>query len=597
MRRAGLGLAGAALGIWSALLIGCSTDEFRLQSFDDDKPDKASQLRTVGSVTSVWGVQPVRVYGVGIVHGLRSGGGNSKPGPLRQQALRMLKEMGCTDPVAFLAQPDVAVVRVSAVVPPGVQKGDRLEVEVEVDPSQPLESLRGAILLPCELSEYADRAQLSGGRQPSGDLKGRTLVRAEGPVLVGLADINDRNRERRGRIWEGGRCLIDRNFGLILNRENKDARLAKLIADRINERFYGLYRGAMRGMAEAKNDTLVTLRIPYQYKNNWPRYLRVVRQIPLREPPTQRSVYLMQLGEELLDPVKSVPAALKLEALGNEGVPLLKRGLEHPSPLVRFTSAEALAYLGEPACAEPLAELIERDPRLRAYGLTALASLDEAVCHIQLRRLLHADSAETRYGAFRALRTLDDRDPAIPGIAINDFHLHVVAPESKPMVHLSTTRRAEVVLFGNGVRLQPPFALEAGPEFVVTAQEGENVCRVARLSTRAAPAREECSLELEEVLRKLGALGAGYADVFPLLLQAHQTGCLSCRVVVDAVPQAPSVYALVNQAAMDGFEVDVEADADHAVDLGMTPNLFSQPSSRGSKPAKDGVGSGERADP
>lgn len=597
MQRAGLWTAGAAAGCLCLVVLGCSTDEFRLQSTDDDKPEKTAQVRTVGSVTSVWGVQSVRVYGVGVVHGLRSGGGNSKPGPLRQQALRMLKEMGCTDPVAFLAQPDVAVVRVSAVVPPAVQKGDRLEVEVEVDPAQPLTSLRGAILLPCELSEYADRAQITGGARPPGDLKGRTLVRAEGPVLVGISDLNDRNRERRGRIWEGGKCLIDRNFGLILNRDNKDARLAKVVADRINERFYGPYRGAMRGMAEAKNDTLITLRIPHQYKNNWPRYLRVVRQIPLREPQGRRTTYVLQLGEELLDPVKTVPAALKLEALGIEGVPLLKRGLEHPSPLVRFASAEALAYLGEPAGVEPLAELIEADPRLRAYGLAALASLDEAVCHVQLRQLLHADSAETRYGAFRALRILDDRDPAIPGLSLNDFFLHQAAPDSKPMVHLSTTRRAEIVLFGSGIRLQPPFVLEAGPDFLVTAREGDQVCRIARISTQAAPVKEECSLELYDVLRRLGALGAGYADVFPMLLKAHQSGCLSCRVVVDAVPQAPSVYALVNQAALDGFEVDVEEDADNAVDLGMTPNLFHQLNRRGSSAAKEGAQAEERNRP
>jgi len=580
-----LGCCGLA---WLCLaLSGCGSEQFRLPLDDDNDIDSASQVRTVGSVTSVSGVQPVRVYGVGVVHGLRQGGGSSKPGPLRQQALRLLKEQGCKDPVGFLAQPDVAVVRVTAVVPPAVQKGDLVEVEVEVDPAEPLESLRGAILLPCELSEYADRAELTGGARPAGTLKGRTLLRAEGPVIVGLSQVGDRNRDRRGRIWEGGRSLIERNFGLLLNRENKDARTAKLVADRINERFYGFYRGAMRGMAEAKNDTLVTLRVPYNYRNNWPRFLRVVRQIPLREPAGGTSSYALQLGEDLLDPVKAIPAALKLEALGSESVPLLKRGLGHPSPLVRFAAAEALAYLGDPACAEPLAELAEQDPRLRAYGLAALASLDEAACHLQLRRLLGSDSAETRYGAFRSLRILDERDPAIPGLSISDFHLHRVAPESKPMVHLSTTRRAEVVLFGSDLRFEPPFALEAGPDFVLTAREGENVCRIARLSTRSEPTKVESSLEVEEVLRKMASLGAGYSDVFTLLLKAQQQGCLTCRVAVDAVPQAPSVYALVNQAALQGFEPDETENADEAVDMGMTPNLFSIPTRRTPRPGSE----------
>jgi flagellar basal body P-ring protein FlgI len=575
--------AGLCLGILLLSLVGCSTEQFRLQSSDDDKSEKPLDVKTVGSVTSIYGVQPVRVFGVGVVYGLSEKGGATKPGPLRQQGIRLLKEMGCKDPVAFLAQPDVAVVRVAAILPPGIQKGEPVDVDVEVDPGDPVPSLRGGTLLECELSEYADKQQLRGGEGPRGDLKGHVLVKAQGPLLVGLGEIGDKNRERRGRIWGGGKCLVDRNFGLILNKDSKDARTAKLVADRINERFYGPFRGTMRGMAEAKTDNLVTLRIPHQYKNNWPRYLRVVRQLPLRENTSRRNQYARQLGEQLLDPAMTVVAALKLEALGTEAISSLKRGLEQESPLVRFTAAEALAYLGEPCCAEPLAQLIEQDPRLRAYGLTALASLDESVCHIQLRRLLAADSAETRYGAFRALRTLDDRDQAIPGMPISDFHLHRAAPDSKPMIHIATTRRAELVLFGDEQALLPPFALQAGHDFLVTAREGEETCKVARISARSTPLKEECSLKVDEVVRKLGAMGATYADVVELLQQADQRQNLTCRVLVDAVPQAPSVYALVNQGAALAFEADADEDADNAVDLGMTPNLFSQPGRRAAK--------------
>jgi hypothetical protein len=306
----------------------------------------------------------------------------------------------------------------------------------------------------------------------------------------------------------------------------------------------------------------------------------VIRQLPVRETTSRRNQYARQLGEELLDPAKTVVAALKLEALGTEAVPTLQRGLTHQSPLVRFTSAEALAYLGEPCCAEPLAQLVEQDPRLRAYGLTALASLDESVCHVQLRRLLGSDSAETRYGAFRALRTLDEKDMAIPGMAINDFHLHRAAAASKPLIHVSTTRRAELVLFGDEQNFLPPFALQAGPDFLIKANDGATTCTIARLSTKNSRVKEECSLRVDDVVRKIGALGATYADVVDLLQQAQLHQSLSCRVMVDAVPQAPSVYALVNQGAASGFEADEAEDADNAVDLGMTPNLFSLPNKR-----------------
>src|SRR5262249_40006689 len=159
--------------------------------------------------------------------------------------------------------------------------------------------------------------------------------------------------------------------------------------------------------------------------------------------------------------------------------------LNSEHPLVRFCSAEALAYLGSPSCGTELALAIEQQPALRAYGLTAMASLDEAVCHVELRRLMDSSSPETRYGAFRALRALDEREEAIGGEQFNEsFWLHRVAPHSRPLVHVSTGRRAEVVLFGEEAALAPPFAILAG-EFTITAGKEDDRCTISRISLRA----------------------------------------------------------------------------------------------------------------
>src|SRR5207244_9284215 len=135
-------------------------------------------------------------------------------------------------------------------------------------------------------------------------------------------------------------------------------------------------------------------------------------------------------------------AALRLEALGTDSIPALKLGLESEHVLVRFAAAEALAYLGCPACGEELARLVEQQPALRAYSLTALASLNEAVSHVKLTELLGSKSAETRYGAFRALRALDEHDATVQGEMLNEsFWLHRLAPGAPGLVHLSSSRR------------------------------------------------------------------------------------------------------------------------------------------------------------
>src|SRR5262249_40022518 len=158
----------------------------------------------------------------------------------------------------------------------------------------------------------------------------------------------------------------------------------------------------------------------------------------------------------------------------------------------------------------------------RAFALTALASLDEAVCHLKLKELVLADlDDEIRYGAFLALRTLNENDPLVQGEQLNDaFWLHRVAKDSRPFVHLPTTKRAEVVLFGESPRLKPPFSILAG-EFAVTATAHDSRCMVSRFPLHNAPARRPCSLELDEVIRTMADLGAQYPEVLTLLQQAN----------------------------------------------------------------------------
>lgn len=534
-------------------------------------PPKLPELKTVGTYTSVWGVDSVRVYAVGVVVGLEGRGSNPPPGEMRLQALRLLKVRGVPDPEAYLRSGDAAVVTVSAVLPPGIRKDDPLDADVELMPEDKQSNLRGGELLPCDLYEYLDANQLSmRGGEGTRPMRHKRLARASGPLSSSPdSPLGENGRMRRARVWGGAKAVEDRHFALVINSEHQQAALAIAIAEAINSRFHGEHRGSVRGMAEARTKALVALRVPEQYRHNWLRYLRVIRQLPLRTDPMLREQLRRQYAQELLDPAQTIAAALCLEALGPDGTPALKQALSSAHPLVRFAAAEALAYLGEPACGEVLAEVIRRDPGLRALGLTALASLDEAVSHIKLRELLREPHAELRFGAFRALQALNPNDRHVAGELINQsFHLHEVALDSPGLVHLSTVTRPEVVLFGEEPLLLPPFSLMAGPDYTVTAKAGDGHCIVSRICARQGNAQEKCSLRVRDVIRTLGAMGAQYGDIVDLLRQAAHIESLSCPLAIDALPQVPTVYDLAQRSGL--------TEGEATTDLGGTPNLFAR---------------------
>jgi len=122
--------------------------------------------------------------------------------------------------------------------------------------------------------------------------------------------------------------------------------------------------------------------------------------------------------------------------------------------------------------------------------------------------------------------------------------------DGPPLVHVSITRRAEIVQFGEEPTLLPPFSFLCG-EFTVTAGREDVRCTVRRLSPQHTSRPEQCSLRLSDVLHTLADMGGTYAEAVDLIHQAGEYNGLSCPVAFDALPQAPSVYALAKKGAQD----------------------------------------------
>lgn len=588
------------LALLLATLVGCLEPKPRGQR-EEESDRERYPVKLVGDVTTFANADPVPVHGVGLVEDLDGTGGPAPPGGLRDTLEHDLQTQRVPDAKAMLHSDSCSLVLVSALVPAGAHKGDRIDVEVHLAPGSRTTSLRGGRLRRCLLYNHEFLSNVSA--QYAGTnaaLKGHPIACAEGSLLVGFGSGDENDRMTRGRIWEGAVCRIDRPFHLLMNSNQQFARVAANVAGRINTTFQGaLLGGPDAELASAKTNSFVLLNMPPQYKHNPQRYLRVVRMVPLEDADSSekrpgRLPYRAQLAEDLLDPARTVVAALRLEALGTASIPALKQGLQAAHPLVRFCSAEALAYLGSASCAEELGHAVKQQPYLRAYALTALASLDEAVCRDHLYDLLSADGDdETRYGAFRALRALDERDETVRGQLLGDaFWLHQIAPETSPLIHVSLSRRPEIVLFGKGHALVPPFRLLAG-EFAITAGAGDQRCTISHFplhGDQEGGSRVRCSLELPDILKAMAAQGASFAEVIELLRQSDSCRCLSCRLRHDALPQAVTVQQLAAAGKAEGEKarnpktpkpVDgVEIIKPDTVDLGATPALYQEPTTR-----------------
>src|SRR5262249_42973358 len=153
-----------------------------------------------------------------------------------------------------------------------------------------------------------------------------------------------------------------------------------------------------------KTGEYIDILIHPRYKDNVSRYMQVLRNIAINESPSSLQARLVFLEQQLGDPLTSASAAIRLEAIGDDQAKeVLAHGLASNHREVKFYSAEALAYLDETSAVPVLAEVARNEPALRVNALAALSAMDDANAYDALRSLLEVKSAETRYGAFRAL--------------------------------------------------------------------------------------------------------------------------------------------------------------------------------------------------
>jgi flagellar basal body P-ring protein FlgI len=521
-----------------AAFTGCTAPFMRGQSPDSelDAITQESTVRLVGDFVSPWGLNYLKIESIALVTGLSGTGSDPPPSPQRQRLVDEMQSHEVERPNEVLASPNTAMVLVRGYLPPGAQKGDRFDVEVLNPSRSETASLRGGWLM---LSRLRQMEVLDNSIQ-TGHVVGLT----QGPVLVdAVFETGDKAAlESRGMVLGGGTVRQPRSLGLVIRGEEHSIMTTTFIGTALNGRFHTFDAGIKVGVATPKDNKFIELAVHPRYKNNISRYIRVVRNVAVRETPVERLARMELLQQQLMEPTSASLAALRLEAIGRDAIRVLQKGLRSRDAEVRFYSAEALAYLDVAEAAGPLAEAAKNEPAFRWHALTALATMDHVGAYEGLSELLHVTSAETRYGAFRAMQARNPFDPLVRGEVLSDqFRYHVISSTGEPMVHVARFRTPEIVVFGHEQRLNPNAVLFAGKEIMVKALDA-NRMKVSRFSPGKDDQSVECSTKLDDVIRAIAQLGGGYGDALQALQEAKQGNYLQGRLVLDAVPKPGRSY-------------------------------------------------------
>ena len=540
------GLGSLGLGALS----GCANPLFRGQT-PDEIPVEEKERTLIGDYTRPSGLNWIKVESIALVNGLNDTGSDPPPSEQRQLLIAEMQTHGVTNASKILGSAQCSMVLVTGYLRPGVQENERFDLMVQIPRNSETTSLAGGYLMPTRMRQRI----VAGGMIRSGDVDGT----GKGDIVVNaiLDGGTDKTSQVRGRILAGGRAIEARKLGLMLRREDSSVRISNLIGKAINARFHTLEKGEKRGVAKPMRDNFLELAIAPRYQWNLGRYLRVVRNLTIQETPLARTERLQVLGRKLQEPSAAPLAALQLEGLGRDGVETLKTGLANNDPEVRFYAAEALAYMDE-AEAAPVLEVAARDSSaFRWHALTALASMNHPAAYSALSNLLHVTSAETRYGAFRALRQHNAADPTTKGELLDQkFSYHTIPTNAEPLVHIARSRQAEVVLFGHEQTIKPPQFLYAGKYLLVTGQPDGQI-KVSRFKPREDDAAEFCSSSLDQVIRTVVRLGGTYADVISMLSEAQKQGLLNAKFVTEAMPRPGRKYYREDDGTGEQHPADV----------------------------------------
>lgn len=504
-----------------------------------DPPDLVREA-TISS-----GLHSIQVDGVGVVNQLSGTGGPADPSFYRDELIEEMKRHDIKDPNNFLEQPDNAMVRVRAVIPPGARRGDPIDIRVLAPQESQLSDLAGGWLLDTRLRRQIRlQRRLTQSAVHSGDV----LAIGTGPVLTRRSHIPGEDNATRieGNVIAGGRIQEARGLSLLLRPEYRHAEISAILSKAINNRFSFFDGTTRRGVANPLKDDLIEIDLHPRYRENPYRFMEVVRAVGVEPESSRTQQRLADLAERLSRPETAADAALQLEALGESAVPTLIDALSLGNAEIQFYASESLAYLDREESVEPLEVAARNEAAFRAPALMALQSLEHPSAIAALRRLLDSPSLETRYGAFCSLRRQPQARRQLGGQSLSKFWLYNLTSAAAPAIVVSLRESPELVVFGSGIEMRVERFLRGPSGIMIQAVRGSggspDGLRVSRFATGEEDRRAEADLSIESVIMALAEVDAGYGDVIEILRLAKEEGYLTGQLAIDPLPRSLRTY-------------------------------------------------------
>jgi hypothetical protein len=407
-------------------------------------------LGTVGEFATVVGGGSLFLDGHGLVIGLGNSGSSEVPPALRKYLVEyMLKQKvgsplgggrGVT-PSQIIADPDTAVVRLLAVVPPGAPKGWTFDVQVNALSRTGTRSLDGGRL-------YAFPMHVASGEGIAPSSGARAWAAAEGTIFLNpFLDPNrsaDLPRFRQGRLLGGGTVLQSRPLRLIL-REGDWAR-CNVIEKRINQRFGQPWR-----VANARNSSTIELTVPPKFVNDYEHFLDLIAHLPLQSAPGRWEARAREIADQMTRPgANHHGLALIWEAMGSEVLGVCRTLYASRNAAAAFHAARTGLRLRDEMAGDVMIRLATtvgspfQVPAIEELGRTTwlLRSATE------LRRLVDAESVLVRIAAYEALLNLGDTSLITRLRVRGEFDLDLVTSRRRYVIYATQSLRKKIVLFG-----------------------------------------------------------------------------------------------------------------------------------------------------
>ncbi len=411
---------------------------------------------TIGSITRINGGEPELVSNYGLVAGLPGTGSADIPPYLRQRFLNEARRQGVRNPLQWLQRDDTALVRVRGLVPPGAVKGDRFDLLVEALPQTQTTSLAGGRLWTTDLAV--------GGANPRG-LDRHPVAMGRGPIYVNplAPDPEETGMPERlqllGVVLSGGVVTVDRRLELVLNYPSWD--MARIVADRINERFGHEKASEFFNTAVPKNYQIIELNIPARYAGRAAELVELIQHLYYQRGQNFEIEKARELASVLVhDPEQAHHVMLAWHALGKRALPVIREYYQHANIQVRLTALESGARLedkGAAAYLEPLAQ--SQDPVIRHRVAKIFSYLPSSVVGARvLGALVDDEDRAVRLRAYESMSAIgDSRIERFLFGNEHDFKFEMdLVPAKKPLIYVKHDGIPRIVIFNPRLSLRTP---------------------------------------------------------------------------------------------------------------------------------------------